>query len=225
LNTRKLADEIYRIFGSYPGAEYIASLNAINGVLRIMKTRKPVSVLEVGAGIGTLTHALFEALRYMYDTSAAAQVRIVSTEDNEYCLEQLSHHLPDILQDSRFTLRRTMDDAHADARGFDFIIIDGGMFDDPRYTTKLLDGGVVFVEGDRQSQRMLMQQSGRSFTTKSIISNRRNPDYGPYPTSKYQGGYTVFSFEPGMAEKLSAITQRIVTAAKYRLRWFHAKKG
>ena len=90
---RPEALEIHRLFAAKAGAEHISSPVGLHVLLNICDETRPKRVLEIGAGIGTLSFAL---LKY-----TNAQVDMI--EDNAFCLGQLKKNLVDF-DTARYTL-------------------------------------------------------------------------------------------------------------------------
>jgi hypothetical protein len=79
------ASEIYRHFKQLPGSEYMATEKAIKGLVKWLKKRRPKAMLEVGAGIGTLTFASVAVLSECWEGDGASPYRLISIEDNSIC--------------------------------------------------------------------------------------------------------------------------------------------
>jgi 16S rRNA A1518/A1519 N6-dimethyltransferase RsmA/KsgA/DIM1 with predicted DNA glycosylase/AP lyase activity len=89
------AGEIYRHFKQLPGSQYMATEKAIKGLVKWLKKRRPKTMLEVGAGIGTLTFASVGALSECCEGDGASSYRLISIEDNSFCLSALKQNLKD----------------------------------------------------------------------------------------------------------------------------------
>lgn len=75
------AKSVYDEFSQKPGAQHIASEFALAHLGAVLNKVKPNSVLEFGAGIGTITHFLLK--------HPANIGHVTTTENNPYCLDQL----------------------------------------------------------------------------------------------------------------------------------------
>ena len=138
-----LALEIYRKFRRRPGAERIASAFALAHLAAILRQRRPRSVLEIGAGIGTVTALLLE--------HPSGVDRVVATENHPFCLEQLECNL-DPGSRGRLRLVET-EESFAEVEGpFDLLIIDGN-WNWPAVAERLREGAVCFAEGQRRWER------------------------------------------------------------------------
>jgi protein-L-isoaspartate O-methyltransferase len=196
----RTADELYARFSQLPGSEHIASANAINALLWAIERWRPMTVLEIGAGIGTLTSAVVRSM------PAGGTIRCV--EDEPFCVGALRTNLGDEMD--RVELVATTADVPADTR-FDLIIVDGGTAEP--FTDRLAPGGVVFVEGDRAPQRRSIEADGRPCARSTVRSTRRATPGGPVEVGQtWEGGCTVYKFEPTPRDRL-------------RLRFLHAWNG
>jgi protein-L-isoaspartate O-methyltransferase len=184
------ADEIYARFSKLPGSEHIASANAINVLLWTVERWRPTAVLEVGAGIGTLTSTVVRSL------PPGGSIRCVEPEP--FCVDALTTNLGEEM--GRVGLVATTAEVPTDAR-FGLIIVDGGAAE--RFTDRLAAGGVVFVEGDRAPQRRSIEANGRSFVRPTVRSTRRATLDGPVEVGQtWEGGCTVYKFEPTRRDRL-----------------------
>jgi hypothetical protein len=183
------AEEIFQRFRSLPGAHEMASPCAIEGLLTTVERYRPRRILEVGAGIGTLTAAILAA--------APTNARIASVEDNAYCLEQLAINLGTGFE--RVTVLASTDDLTGE---FDLVVVDGHQLID--IVGYIARNGLVFVEANREAQRDAVDNSGRSFCIKHVRTLRRMaPDdpWGPHQIERYQSGYWLVRFEPSTRER------------------------
>jgi len=139
-----LAADIHRVFSAKPHSQHIASKFALAHLAAILRTHKIESVLEIGAGIGTMTYLLLS----MLPDSAAVEC----TEDNEICLSSLDANLPREMR-SRLIIHRH---AHLVAGAFDLVVIDGAVNGVTASVFKA--GSVCFAEGKRTKERRTIQQ-------------------------------------------------------------------
>jgi protein-L-isoaspartate O-methyltransferase len=187
MNIGHVTEELHGRFSSQGGSQFIASGHAIHGLLLWIEKTQPRNVLEIGAGIGTLTAAMLLALSAR-KSAGGSEYTLTSLEPEPYCLEQLEKNLAG-LDRSR---HRVVPDMSAVDRGapFDFVIVDGGVLDE-RYFTHLAERAVVFVEGYRSKQRELLERvcAGRPHVT----ANFRSPDR--------LTGYWITQFDPSPLER------------------------
>jgi protein-L-isoaspartate O-methyltransferase len=156
-----------------------ASPSAQAGLRRWLQRIRPRRVLEVGAGVGTLTRVILaEAPR--------AALRFV--EDSDLCLSILYRAV------AVTEAQRVHDGGVSEAGPYDFVVIDGGT-QTPAYYEALTPRAVVFVEGGRRDQRAALESLHRS---RRPFAHRQ---VKPWDRSK---GYHVYQFEPSPAERLAA---------------------
>ena len=144
----ELARATYAEFSRKPGAEYIASEFALAHLSALLNRVQPRTVLELGAGIGTITHFLL--------THPVAIEQLVSTELNDYCLEQLDINVPSEMR-SVMELKGTPAEIEAGKFRFDLIILDGS-FDPAVMIGHLSEGTAFFVEGARKVQLQALNE-------------------------------------------------------------------
>ncbi|QXC60268.1 hypothetical protein KSP35_18300 [Aquihabitans sp. G128] len=151
-------------FRPRPGSDYVASGFALGAVIDLVERRRPASILEVGAGIGTLTTAVAEAaIRVGLEPSQ------VAVEEIDFCLEQLDANLGSL--GDRVRIVRRAADVPAEVAPYELVVIDGGATtdllpeDQPGWTAqderaevaawigRLAPGAIVVVENERAPQR------------------------------------------------------------------------
>ncbi len=140
---RAIAKGVFDHFINRPGAQHIATEFALAYLSALLRTRKPSSVLEFGAGIGTITYMLLD--------HPCGIEHVTSTEDHPFCLEQLDMNLQPEMRD-RLNLIKDQDklgDIHGD---FDLVIFDGE-FCAPEKLHFLDNRVACFIEGARTSTR------------------------------------------------------------------------
>jgi hypothetical protein len=97
-------------FKKLPGSDAIASKAALLAIIALTLVRPPKKVLEIGAGLGTITHLILEF----------TPAELISTEPVEFLNLKLKN------QESHF-LRVVTDESEIDFKDFspDWVIIDG----------------------------------------------------------------------------------------------------
>jgi hypothetical protein len=178
------AEAIFRRVRVLPGARHIASPHAIEGLLRLIDQQRPRRILEIGAGIGTLTSAIGRAAR--------TGTEVVTVEDVPYCEEQLALNLGDLLD--LIELRDSLDEL---AGVFELVVVDGHqLINVLRYVSPR---GYVFVEGDRWEQRDALATTSRPYCVAHYRSLRlRAPDDPWSVPERYHSGYWIYAFEPSL---------------------------
>jgi protein-L-isoaspartate O-methyltransferase len=163
-----------------PGAAHVASEHAIHGLIKWLERRHPMNVLEVGAGIGTLTETVLKTCEW--------HPEITSIEWNEFCLKQLTLNLANRRSDFKLVTNPT--EQTLSREPYDFIIIDGGE-QNPLYVARVAHRGLIFIEGFMDKKHRLIEEvhPNRPF----VKANFR--------TLNRKSGYWVFLFEPTATER------------------------
>lgn len=180
------AQQLHKKFLSMKGSEYIATPVSIQAILDIVQKKKPKRVLEMGAGIGTLSYTIL---------ATSKEVEVDLYEDNEFCQTALKNNLEDF--SGRFTLipdYKTL----PPHKEYDLFLVDGG-------NGKSHDGGslnvvqkfvqqltakpmVCYVEGNRFSQRTLLR---RALSDRFVY--RQIQFYATYLNGEhYKGGVAIY---------------------------------
>jgi tRNA A58 N-methylase Trm61 len=140
-----IAGSVYRMFANKPGSGHIASEYSLAHISAVVRTHHLRSVLEFGAGIGTITYLLLRCL--------PSDRVLVSTEHNPYCLEQLRRNVPLEMRNG-FSL---CDRDEIDGRiSFDLVIVDGKTAR-VASLSYLRPGTVCIVDGHREATRKSVQ--------------------------------------------------------------------
>ena len=143
-----LARKIHDTFRKKPGAQHIATAFALAHLSRILNTEKPRKVLELGAGIGTIT--------YLLASHPCAPGKIVSTEENAFCLGQLERNIPPEYMSKVDLVTVPEEIVHLDER-FDLVIFDSS-HDEFDISNLLKEGAICFVEGSRKPTRKSIRE-------------------------------------------------------------------
>lgn len=153
-----LARRIRNEFKAKPEAQHIAMTHALAHLAATVRIFKPANVLELGAGIGTITKLLLEI--------PDGPSRIIATEDNAVCLAALERNLTG-LELSGVTIVTTLEDLLDLEMAYDLVICDGG-FQDTRQYGGIAEGTVCFFEGNRSPDRRILsaalQDRGLAFS-------------------------------------------------------------
>jgi hypothetical protein len=134
---KEYGTRFYRIYKKKLGSERMACEQALIYLSACLRIFKPMSILEIGAGIGTMTDAI---LSHPYHPNL-----LYTIEHNEFCLEQLalnlSHH-----PRNKYNVLTTKTDITNLSLDLDLIVGDGGLIIPEEFRgTKL--GTVFFAEG------------------------------------------------------------------------------
>lgn len=136
-----VARRVYRAFARKPGSGHIASEVALAHVAAVVRVGKIKSVLEFGAGIGTVTYLLLDCL--------PKDRTLVSTEHDPFCRDQLARNLP---ADMRQGFRVLCPHEKEGSESFDLVIVDGKLAK-TQMSDYLRPGSICFIEGDRARTR------------------------------------------------------------------------
>ena len=140
----KFASEIYAEFRAKPESQFIATRYALAYLSALVSQIRPQCVLEIGAGIGTVTKLLL-----VHPVGIGS---VITTEAHEGCRQLLSQNLP-----SSDRLRLCHDVKEAAAGGpFDLVVLDSVI--DPAHCSLLGNETTFFVEGFRGKERRTMEQ-------------------------------------------------------------------
>lgn len=202
--------DTFKKFAVADGSEHIANEFALRGIERIVNKHKIKSVFEFGVGIGTIPYLI---------KSIDNNILYVGTEDNDFCINQFSKNLGDY-QQNKFTHLRTINE-FKDSTKFDLVIVDG-MFSNEAFLKSIVHrNSIIFVEGDRKSQRKFISDTFPDALVSQCITNKRNYEWSPFETTHYIGGYTVYRLNHNsFINKVDWLSEKLQSATRYRLRKF-----
>ncbi len=160
-----LSQQIYERFAAKAGSENIATQFALAGLADLLTKIKPQTVLEFGAGIGTITSLLL--------THPANVKRVFCTEDNAFCLEQLALNLQQTSPDRPKILTGPEQLSQLDDN-IDLVIVDGG-FDGnlAQPFEHVREGTYCYFEGVRRQSREAMVGTLANRGLKCTVVNNR----------------------------------------------------
>ena len=210
------AFEIWQKFIVLPGSLVngrvgIASQHAIGGLIEILHSKSPKNILEIGAGIGTLTYTILSWARST-GMDQNTNYNFLSVENNDYCLGQLAGNLSEF--EGSYRIISSVEDARQTGLLFDLITVDGGG-DVPndmgfmKFDHLLQPKGVIFVEGARIGQREQIQNwygDRKCIYVKMEARQRLVTSISGSITAKNKP-YHLFVFEPGLGEIFSRRTR------------------
>jgi hypothetical protein len=134
----KLARDIYAEFKAKPESQHIAKEFALVELSKLIERIKPRHVLEIGAGIGTITKLLM--------THPDRPERLTVTEAHPVCLRELEQNLKGLSRAGFLLVQAASElDISAD---YDLVIFDGTLDGEQQYAVFKL-GTWCFVEGSR----------------------------------------------------------------------------
>ncbi len=163
-------ENICELFKNKTGSNEIAGMVTLREVIRFCREHKPRAVLELGGGIGTISYAVL--------SNCDATMDIY--EHNDFCIGALNENLKEYKE--RFAIIPSYLSLPP-RREYDLIIIDGGKGKHERdggfprginaYIHSLDSLKVIFIEGERKSQRFWVTQALR---TRFIYTPRKYYD-------------------------------------------------
>ncbi len=209
-NSQKYADEFYQKFSKVEGNQHMSSLFALKKVIDLVKVNNPKYILEIGLGIGSISCTILE-----FSKREKIKIDYYGTERNEFCLEELPKNLADNYR--KVNLYSDLSKLPEDIK-FDFVIIDGNDEGFEKVKNIIAEEGVIFIEGDRVIQLQKIRQFFPKNVFVHLISNYKNPEYGPFSSNNWSGGGKLIYIHPNLKQKLHYIKERIVTFYRYKVR-------
>ena len=185
---QKAARDVTQLFREKTGSDEIAQEDALTQIGRVFYKTQPISVLDLGAGIGTISY-------FLSQLSTEANFELYLYEVNEFCQKSLLENLNGL----KFHLIKSVDELSKLSNQIDFVIIDD--YINYEVTRKVLANckpKSVFIEGHRRMQRMFVYKSFRSLNVKFMFKN-----FHPTPVSHKVG--CVFFVGSGMSNHVSAL--------------------
>jgi hypothetical protein len=160
MNVETLASDIFREFNAKPESQHIATEFALRELSRFIARIKPQRVLEIGAGIGTITKLLL--------SHPDRPTYLTATESHPVCLSELSKNLKGV-DLAGYTLLNSA--AQLDmSQHYDLVIFDGTLDEEQQYAIFRI-GTWCFVEGSRSATMEVLKQKlshrGMSITFES----------------------------------------------------------
>lgn len=209
MNNRQKAEEYYHYFSSLEGNQHIASLFAIEKIMDIIEFNKPQRILEIGLGIGSIAYSSIDFL-----SLKEVDFEYCGTESNAFCLERLpdnlgKHYRSIVVLDS---LKQV-----PSYPKFDFIIVDGADDSIERVSELVNKNACIFIEGDRSWQQKRLIQFFPNNWQVQLISNYREPNYGPFITSHWSGGGKLIYINPTNTQKLNWLREKLKSAFRNRV--------
>jgi len=158
-----LAEKIHARFFTCEGSDQIASVWALKGLEAWIGNSPPRRVLEIGAGIGTVSALLAQYCRL-------AEF-VVCVEDDPWCRSQWGRNMAFISPTMHL-----YDKVPLYEQPFDLIVLDGPQMPAEGWRPLVARGGTVFVEGNRRSQRADLLAVLRRDGRRAVQMPSRPPD-------------------------------------------------
>lgn len=201
------AIQTYKYFSNLEGNQHIASEFALKKIVDIFDNYKINNVLELGIGIGSIAYCILE--------HSKRKVNYVGTEANEYCLSVLANNLKDHYDKIKiFSSLKNITVGHK----FDLIIVDGKDENLLEIKEKISNRGIIVIEGDRIPQLNMIKNIFSSSLYVRVISNYKNPEYGPFSSTDWSGGLQLIFINPSFSQRLNYMYYKIITAIRYKIR-------
>lgn len=199
----RLASQIHGEFSLKPESGWIASAFTLAHVSACLRTLQPETVLELGAGIGTVTNLLL--------THPAAPKQLVTTEPNEVCLNALSTNLADVDRSGMILVNSVEELLDLDI-DYSLAICDGG-FKEPEQFKGVHAGTVCVFDGVRGTHRRALSDYLSQRSLKCDIRNcqqrrykisltQHNTGFGfslPIPRVQRRRGYWIGTVQADLA--------------------------
>ncbi|HCU90438.1 MAG TPA: hypothetical protein DGR97_10865 [Gammaproteobacteria bacterium] len=139
------ARSVHTCYAKKSGSQHIATEFALAYLSALVRIIRPKYVLEIGAGIGTISQLLLDHPNKI--------TRLAAIEGNCFCIETLKTRFATAFKE-RFNLITDPTKIEIGEQYFDLIVIDG------LFESKLCDllkkGSFCFVEGSRKSTRKVI---------------------------------------------------------------------
>ena len=210
MNNKDIAVETYKYFSTLEGNQCIATEFAMKVILTIVDDYKAKNILEMGVGIGAIAYSVLEFAKINNK-----DFNYVGTEANEFCLKVLPEYLKDYYP--KIKIIAGVSDV-SDEESFELIIIDGKDDNINKVEKIISKNGIIIIEGDRQPQLAIIKNIFPNSLYTRVISNYKNPNYGPIYSDHFCGGVQLIFINPTLKQKVDYYIYKIKTAVNYRLR-------
>jgi hypothetical protein len=158
------AQRVFIEFSEKQGSREIARVDALRTLGEIIVRKEIKSILEIGCGIGTVTH-------FLQNTECFGELRLIGFEKDEWCRDQLRTNVSEISILSELSQLESL------SVELDLLVIDD--FLDYQVTQTLIANTspkFIFIEGHRRIQRL--------YVLKAIKSNNSNFQFRNFPKTQ-----------------------------------------
>lgn len=209
MNPAQIARNTYQHFSTKEGNQHIANVYALEKIVELAHKYEVKTVLEIGLGIGSISHALLS-----YAKESGRSLRYIGTEANEFCLQSLPKNLEGAYQ--QLELYNNIEEVPADALP-ELIIIDGKDSSLSKVKAIAAPGAILFVEGFRLEQVKLLQSYFPKALSVVTIADFKNPPGGPFSQDSWAGGGCIIFTMPSAAQRWHYWVEKITTSLRYRI--------
>jgi hypothetical protein len=210
MKNQKIAVETYKYFSNLDGNQHIASEFALKKIIDVIENYKIKNVLELGLGIGSISFCILE-----FSKEYNKQIEYIGTESNEFCLKVLPVYLKEHF--NKVQIFRGLNEVPKN-RKFEMVIVDGKDENLMQVKKIISNRGIIVIEGDRKPQLELLKNIFSDHLYVRLISNQKNPSYGPFSSLTLLGGIQLIFINPNFYQKINFLYYKISTAIRYRLR-------
>jgi hypothetical protein len=210
MKNQKIAVETYKYFSNLEGNQHIASEFALRKIIDVIENYKIKNVLELGLGIGSISFCILE-----FSKEYNKQIEYIGTESNEFCLKVLPVYLKEHF--NKVQIFRGLNEVPKN-RKFEMVIVDGKDENLMQVKKIISNRGIIVIEGDRKPQLELLKNIFSDHLYVRLISNQKNPSYGPFSSLTLLGGIQLIFVNPNFYQKINFLYYKISTAIRYRLR-------
>ena len=201
----QIAQSTYDLFKTKEGSKHIATANCLRAIINYVRLKKSRNILELGIGIGTIAFSLKLAKE---KKEIRHDFKYYGTEADQFCIDAFKTNIPGY---ERFVNHFTDLSKIPAGSKFDFIIIDGRDKSLDKIIELLAPGGVIFVEGGRNSQLDVIKKAAEEHGRKYLEWNGIRFSLG------HLGGYTVRFFDPTISDYIMYFKGKTATFIKWRL--------
>lgn len=209
---QNVAVATYKYFSYLEGNQYIASEFALKAIQKVVENYNAKNILELGVGIGCISFCVLKL-----SSENNLNINYVGTESNEFCLKVLPNYLKEHY--TKIQIFAELKDVKSNQK-FDIIIIDGKDENIKEVESLIATNGIIIIEGDRIPQLNIIRSIFPKSVFTRVISNERNPNYGPIPPTHYSGGVQLIFVNPNFKQKLDYWFYKTRTALYYKIRAF-----
>lgn len=212
MNPKEFVRRNYKKFCSLVGNEFIASEFVLLLILKLLEEFKIHSILELGAGIGTIPDTVL-----IYSRKRNQPLTYSATESNTFCRIALSRNVANY---EHLKLYRSLEELPAGER-FDLIIIDGkdDLYRLPNYCKP---DSIILIEGDRFDQTETILSIFPKSSYVNVTTLARKKKYAPGEKDIYQGGARLIFLNPNLKKKIFWLEQKLHT---HFMRYFRIYKN